>query len=496
MMYTKGNKESLLDIGNEFISFLQLSDTNTPSYILLDNRINSFYGATFKIDIDTTDKYYMSMEYQKIDVTNSYQNFIDNYDGYCSEYVDYSKSYDSEQMSKYGIKNIFTDNGEFIAFGLHTLYDRGLWICEQGGISCEEETYKQINNANLLPISLRYHIPTGTYMSNQTIPYITYPGIGLPLLSISDNNKDMYDVTVNGINYYFTKDKYSATITIMIENGGANPPLWQSICFGMLGCSDNYKYSIPLYIGGGTQGLKQDYHYCKAGYSSGGHFIDASKTFYGNSITLDMYNPCMSNSNILNISKFNKSNMSNLRVMLPSGKWGNVYSYIQNQKNDSNYLDYPSRYNDCSYVINNSNSNGNNMDMYSITNNNEFGYENNNIEFPALPISIFINSDDEHGFIGDITNIYGISSKSVLGGEVTLNNKKYLCVPCGWDFRLKLYKEQVDTNISKSIGKSVNGTILSDNDVINESLVQYYDNIRNVLYNNQINDKILIRLEE
>ena len=204
----------------------------------------------------------------------------------------------------------------------------------------------------------------------------------------------------------------------------------------------------------------------------------------------------MKKTNILNISKFNKSSMSNLRVMLPSGKWGNVYSYIQNQKNDSNYLDYPSIYSDCSYVINNSNSNGNNMDMYSITNNNEFGYENNNIEFPALPISIFINSDNAHGFIGDINNIYSISSKSILGGEVTLNNKKYLCVPCGWDFRLKLYKEQVDTNISKSIGKSVNGTILSDNDVINESLVQYYDNIRNVLYNNQINDKILIRLEE
>lgn len=497
MLYESGNAESLLDVGNKFIIFLQKVDNN-KSYKLVDDRLNSFYGATVQIDVNDNDKYYLSMEYQSIDVTKSYKDFIDNYSGYCSEYVDYTKRYEHanstmEFMSKYGNLNIFSGNGEFISFGLHTMYDSNLWMCEQGGICADEETYAQLNSCNLLPTAIRYTVSSGQYISNQTIPYVNYPGIGFPLLTISDSDKKLYNVEENGINYFFTKDTYGITITTMIENGGANPPLWQSIEFGVLTDSPSIDNILPLYIGGGTQGIKDDYMYCEAYMSPN---MDMSKTFYGNVISLDMYNPCLSNSNVLNSTKFNYSNGSNFKVLTPSGKWNNIYSYYQNGIDKNSSTKEPYRLYDYGFLLNNSPSDYNYMDLYSITDNNYFGYESNKVDFPISSIGVFLNEDSELGFYGNINNVYSINSKSILGGIITLDNKKYLCVPCGWDYRQLLYSKTADIQGSNKIGTVVNGITVKDKDVVNESLAIYYDNIHNMLRNNYINSKILIRLEE
>ena len=58
MMYETGNVTSLKDLAEAFLTFAQKSNTTTQAWELVDNRLDSFYGATLKIPKGDDEGYY------------------------------------------------------------------------------------------------------------------------------------------------------------------------------------------------------------------------------------------------------------------------------------------------------------------------------------------------------------------------------------------------------------------------------------------------------
>lgn len=502
MLYESGNASSLQAVAEKFIDFLKTYDTTVPPWVLLNNELNTFKGATFKIymnDITYTNYddivspegstcCYLSIQHTDIVTGVTYANWLRNTpNNYQSEVYDHTLVNGNTTYShigKYGSEEIFSNSGEFLAFGMHTLYDSNLWMCEQGGITCETEAYNQINSMNLLKTRTLTSISGGGTYEDALVSLPVFPGIGCPMLTISNKDKSDYSVADRGINYYFTKSKYNATITIMIENQGVDNPLWQSMSFGVLDGVDAKSYKMPLYVAGGTTGLKQDV------YSYVQYNAPTYTYMSGNIIDLSMHNICLSNSNICCPTKFNGANISNFKVLSPSGVWNNIYNGQQSTHIvvPPDQGDYPSKWDsildDRTYLSDNTvNSlvynSTNRIDTYCVSNK----YDRNKASTPLNPISVTLSSgraNEEIGIQGIIPNIYSIWSRSLSGGVITLDSKQYLCVPCGWDNRLWKY----DTHVGH----------YDESD--NESVRDYYDKLYNPLYSKYINDKILIKLED
>ena len=54
MMYTQGSASSLKEVGERFLSFVQESNETTEAWEVIDDRLDSFYGATIKFKVDYT----------------------------------------------------------------------------------------------------------------------------------------------------------------------------------------------------------------------------------------------------------------------------------------------------------------------------------------------------------------------------------------------------------------------------------------------------------
>ena len=154
MITESGNATSLLDIANKFITFLQKSNSNTQAWELVDDRLNSWFGATLRIPIGDNNGFYVSLCYQRI-LEGTYESFARG--SYLTE--DFALARGATQTScvshgigeRPGIK-LFKDTGELIQIGVHTLFDNGLVMCEQPQITCEEETIRPIECTNLCNI--------------------------------------------------------------------------------------------------------------------------------------------------------------------------------------------------------------------------------------------------------------------------------------------------------------------------------------------------------
>ena len=443
MLTEKGKVYNLLELGNKFIEFMQKSDSNYLAWELLDDRLNSHYGATLK----SPKNFYLSLSFQRID-SNTYNDFVMN-----TKHNFLSENYDElrdrgegdtscQIITKYGSGiNAFKNTGEFLALGLHTLFDENLYMCEQPQITCEEEIETQENRRGLLQ-GRKVTTVNGRVVSDVPINLPNYPLTGCPWLTLSDKDKVTFGIASSGIYYYFTKDNEGGTITFRVLDKEDH---WQSIAFGKLNTfTKKEEYLNCLYIAGGNQALYADiYNYIPLTPFAGSTYLE------GNSYDLSIENPCMSNSNMLYPAKLGASKISNFRVLAPSGKWLNIFSVSQTSEVQqyfycayNKYAEYGLKLHKPVYNLGESENSANlimskssaMVDSVRIMD----ALDKESISTPVEILYIVQHKDKTFGALG----ILGYLPHAFTGwttnrteGEITISGKKYLNIPNGWGNR-------------------------------------------------------------
>ena len=393
--------------------------------------------------------------------------------------------------TKYGKnneENAFKNSGELIAVGLHTLYDDRLWMCEQGQITCKKEAAEQINDIKLL----QARTTTSTQdedPSDGMADLPVFPGTGCPWFTISDDNKETYNVENNGIKYWFTKNDYDATITIMVQNYGADPDCYQSMSFGKLAVLDKTHVMYPLYVAGGTQGLSQDTMTYTPRNSDKPTSMGSANVY-----DLDIDNICLSNSNLLSPTKFNDANMSNFRVLTAEGLWRDIFGFEQKAKLEAMptceddpqdfYVELqeptlPEEEHHAAYHC--MAESLHRMDIYTI--NQLFnGYDHSSTLERVLVYLNDLCDNGANGYQGFIPNVYASWFREFPIGEVAINNKKFLSVPNGWETRCWFYDGSAEQK--------------SKNDIDNKNLKKKMDDVLKAANNNKMTHRLLIPLED
>ena len=369
----------------------------------------------------------------------TYSEFLNQPYHYNSEM--YNRSYTSS-AGPTGGTNPFKNNGALLAVGLHTDFDDELWMCEQSHITCDEETRTQINHSNLVSNVVLHS--RGSYSTNA---YVNFPGTGCPWFTISEKNISDYSVATHGIDYWFTRDEYSATITICIVGLGTKIPRWQSMSFGLLECINDESFMFPLYVAGGSQGISQEL------FVTGltGRYLSP---YAGNMYDLSMDNISLANSYLLAPTKFNDSEISNFRVLTPEGIWRNIFAYKQDSKlipvpicdgptREWGYpllapVTYTEGHSTTAFCSDNSHM----VDTYRV----KSGFDKNVSSSPICNISVVLNKNIDHnetGIQGTLTQSYYTWSRTLPCGEVTIKDKKWLSVPNGWEGRKKYYASYI-----------------------------------------------------
>ena len=186
MLVERGTALTLEELGEKFLTFAQKSNKNTQAWELIDDRLDTFFGATLKIKIpnmtvNNKDPYfYVSLQHTTVTPTTYSEWILDTPEYYQSELLSArSPTMNiSQYFGKNGGLNPFQDTGEFIAIGLHTLYDENLWMCEQGQITCEKEATEQVNRQNLEQVHYQFMEKGG--LGESATDYLSFPGVGCP----------------------------------------------------------------------------------------------------------------------------------------------------------------------------------------------------------------------------------------------------------------------------------------------------------------------------
>lgn len=489
MMFEHGKVSTLQELGEAFLTFAQLSDENTQAWELVDNRLHTLFGATLRVPIKKYEKEgktpYFYISFQHVTVNSStysdmfnartFNNLVID-DIYTNEYSVLSdgnipnylftgrtnRRYRSPAnhyslTGKYGI-NLFKNTGEFMAVGCHTLFDEGLIMAEQGGITCQREYEKQINDINLLKFR---SIGSSCYdtFEGELIQPPAYPGTGCPWFTLSSDNYTTFNINNNGIEYWFNKTDYAATITFRVHNFGIEYDCFQSMSFGMLDVVDDEAQLFPLFVAGGTEALSQDVYV----YTP----VNGTCPTYtsGNVYDLNIQNIALSNSNLLHPTKFNGANMSNFRIFSYEGIWKDIYAHSQNEivrpyyecncgggcnptnwgnvlgnVNDEMGNSYHSAtpfYNNVRYKI----------DTYTVNypSENQPSYQQltqYHHSSPLQKVIVSLNPSLQYitsGVLGVVPNVYSSWHRTLPAGVVTLSGQRYLSVPNGWEERLWNY---------------------------------------------------------
>lgn len=444
MIAESGKVYSLEQLGNAFLTFVKKSNVSTPPWEVLTTTLSTFYGATIRVPItkhkvnDKVPYFYITLQHTNVTPT-TYSEFLNQPYHYNSEM--YNRSYISS-AGPTGGTNPFKNNGALLAVGLHTDFDDELWMCEQSHITCDEETRTQINHSNL--VSNLVSPSRGSYSTNA---YVNFPGTGCPWFTISEKNISDYSVATHGIDYWFTRDEYSATITICIVGLGTKIPRWQSMSFGLLECINDESFMFPLYVAGGSQGISQEL------FVTGltGSYLSP---YTGNMYDLSMDNISLANSYLLAPTKFNGSEISNFRVLTPEGIWRNIFAYKQDSKlipvpicdgptREWGYpllapVTYTEGHSTTAFCSDNSHM----VDTYRV----KSGFDRNVSSSPICNISVVLNKNIDHnetGIQGTLTQSYYTWTRTLPCGEVTIKDKKWLSVPNGWEGRKKYYASYI-----------------------------------------------------
>lgn len=387
--------------------------------------------------------FYVSLEHMNVD-RDTYKNWLRTSYSVGNQYKhttaqwnwsDVDIFYQSEKYnhtSNVNDASLFKNDGEFIAIGLHTLFDGELWMCEQGGITCEKEAYEQVVDMNWVVKNQR--------VDAKALP--VFPGTGCPWLTLSEDNKADFNVEIHGIDYWFTKSDYDATITIRVSNGN-EADAYQSISLGLMTGVNDDSYLFPLYVAGGTEGIAEDIYVYGSPYPT---------YRVGNMYDLNIKRISMSNSNLLSPTKFNKANVSNFKILTPSGVWRDIFVYQQdvqviphptcNTPSTNFYVVLKEVENiseSCDSIIEGCR---NKVDIYSV-------YKQlNTYEHSSVFDNIIVNIQSESqwgecGCLGVLPNCYSSWYRTLDVGEVTIDNRRYLSIPNGWDNRLWYYPRKI-----------------------------------------------------
>ena len=449
MLVERGTALTLEELGEKFLTFAQKSNDNTQAWELIDNRLDSFFGATLKVKIpnmtvNNKDPYfYISLQHTTVTPT-TYSDWILKTPGYYQSET-FSGGKDKHIVYYFGPNgglNPFKDTGEFIAIGLHTLYDENLWMCEQGQITCEKEATEQVNRQNLGDFHYNCSYNGSSYGGQS--PYLSFPGAGCPWITLSDKNKKDYITHDTPIKYWFTKTDTDATITYTIQGIGDKIPRWSSISFGMLKLFKNENYQFPLYVAGGNQALTQQIFRWVQMHSGSYSFQ------YINTYCLDMSNIALSNSNLLYPTKFNHSEVSNFRILAPDGEWKDIFTKEQlavieaeftcgTATNYTYALQEAKPYTDEHCGIPFCSEFDYMTDTYRV----KESYNKLKSSASINDIVVVMNNNIPYnagGVMGIIPNTFYSWSQTLPTGEITIEGKKWLSVPNGWENRKKHYR--------------------------------------------------------
>lgn len=454
MLYESGTATSLLEIANKFIEFLQKSNSEVQAWELVQNKLQTYFGATLKVPIGDNDGFYVSLSHHTI-TKNTYSSFVS--EKYLTQGIGDIPTEGIFSPAKNGIGgyrglDLFKDTGEIIQVGLHTLFDDALTMYEQPQITCEDETINP-ECANLCSTVAVGYRTVDIYESPR------YVGTGLPWLTLSDSDVDSEFVKDAGLKYFFTKTNYDATITFRTNY---KIKYWQSISFGKFNSlTSQDEYMHPLFIAGGTQALEQaqlDYQIPNS--PALGHIV-------GNAYKLSMKNTCLSNSNLLNATKFNGALFSNFKVLLPNGKWVSLYSHEQSATSEGFFSCHTPNYNAYYklrapelYVGNKHNSIFPYNGLTGMVGTMHDKNEDNQPEYRSTSkekIYIVASSTEQKFILGYLPNCFISWDDSLTEGIYEYNNKKYLAIPNVWVNRKTFYEPILTT---------INNVSTAENDLI------------------------------
>lgn len=517
MMYEKGVATSLKNVGEKFLEFVQKSNDITEAWEVMDDRLDTFYGATIKFPVDkqedeTKSVYaYISLQHNDITAT-TYNDWLRNTkDNYMSESYDHrnmkytGKAIDDSNMyttykhiSYYNssldiLDNKFSNLGSLLFIGLHTGYDKNLWMCEQSGITCMQESDSQSVADNGLRPRVRVYPWQGDTYETTGEPLPPFPGMGCPALTVSAQDNTIYGTSLY---YVFTRDNYTANIVIYkISEGMRQYNKWlmsqlcQHISFGRLNTfSLEQKFKYPLYVAGGSSMLNP----VIATYRP----LNAKNNSYafGNEYFIGMNNANMSNSFLLLPTKINDANISNFRVMRSDGTWEYIFTCKQSveifKTSDTNplytwgynKLTVSQGYNNGNTTLNNGVPAGGRIDTYTITKKltdsvRKVPLEESKDMVSSSPLVAVVVCLGEMGVQGEVPNCYSTWSRNLSFGEYTIDNKRYLCIPCVWDLRC--------WDTPKGFGEC-----------LPEDYAFEYNERYNTLYNHIIHDKLMLYMGE
>lgn len=408
--------------------------------------------------------------------------------------------------------NLFDGTGELIAIGLHTHFSHDAWLCEQLGSSCFDEGSKKrqdtlgvVNELGNLMRVLREREGGET-----RIPPPLFQNTGTPWLTISDKNKERYANKLGfgcPIELYMSRDDYNFTVTIRIHTEKGYQDLYQSIAAGKM---SNTTYSKPLYVCGGTTGLKNDmYSYVP---------VSGTRTeVHGNVYNLDMDNVALSNTTANHPTKFWNSIFSNFKVFnSQSGEhWRSIFLHSQDATIRREYQgcgvpqDHAIWLNEPVYSIGRTDGVAfpcSSDNRYRIDTNwlKSRGFTETQGREPFLTEPKWFDSplQSYRGFTkaswydegkyycsGNIETIFSSWGWEVPNGEIVYAGKRYLVIPCGWDERLYWYDGHY---VNDSIGAGIKMNSTWENDVV----IAEYEKNKLEFNRRQIKDKLFVLLSD
>ena len=341
-------------------------------------------------------------------------------------------------------------SAEFASFNLHQLYDKNLVSYEQGGGVAKRSFDMEIrdNKTHLGLLNYTKKIPHKEYTEISSEGCYTYPmdNTGCPLISYALEDHEDYD----NIEFFFTKTNYSSNITLCFYSSKKESvqPIWQSISFGNLDTHEE-SYIMPLYIGGGTTGLRSSsYTFSYTIPANPPQIItkEVNGVLYDFSIT--QYSSSMSN--LLYPTKLDASNITNFFVLAPDGEWKSLYNSVQETRKFGE-IDVATN------IIKDTDSHGIVYSTASDDTRDTFDYNTNNM-YSLYPISMY-SENEENGYMGSIPYNFGVTSKAKTG-LIYINGDRYLIIPNGWEHRVA-YPFTIDSNSSDSVDEQLRKYMLN-----------------------------------
>ena len=302
-------------------------------------------------------------------------------------------------------------NDEYIPFNIHVLYDKNMRFDLQGQGTAKRTTGAKGDAYILDGVDGNPH--TGYHPVESDV----IPGIGCPMIVRSQENK----ITYPYIECYFTKTNYSGTVTLIFYSAGneAQNPVFQSVAFG-LGKSEESSYKYPLYTAGGSCGL-YPYGYRFTWTDTGRPPTTHHIYIGGQKINFDM-SKGESLSSLLYPCGIEDSNISNVRIMQPDGRWVSAKNFMQTQE---------SMIGTCGSMLTKSDIESSTLPMIYPTISDIDNVDRFTFTQPVMVIRKRVDEEDESGFT---LAFDGVKAKAdrLRAIFTAKDGHEYLSVPNGW----------------------------------------------------------------